>query len=69
MSNGNAMIMHLIVGLVEKTLYKKWVNTFLNRMIDSEERLVSKLISNYATNRIWKKQQELKNLILQQNLI
>ena len=37
MWNGKGMIIYLIVGLIKKTLYKKWVNTFLNRLEVLEE--------------------------------
>ena len=43
MSNGKAMIIHLIVPLIKKNC-KKWVNTFLNYMNLLEETLISKFI-------------------------
>ena len=43
MSNGNDMIIHLIVRLTKKTQYK-WVNTFVNHVNQLEETLMLKLI-------------------------
>ena len=40
MSNGKDMIIHLIVGLIKKALYKKWVNTFLSHLAVLEEILM-----------------------------
>ena len=45
MSNGKAIIVHLIVELIRKTLYKKWINSFLNHLKVLEETD----LSNYAT--------------------
>ena len=48
MSNRKDMIIHLIAGLIKKTLYKH-VNIFLNHMSLLEETFVKVDLPNYAT--------------------
>ena len=48
MSNGKDMIIHLIVGLIKKLLYKKWVNIFPKPPF-RENISVKFNLSNYAT--------------------
>ena len=44
MLNGKAMIIHLIIGLIKKILYKMNKSIFLNHIELLEETLMSKLI-------------------------
>ena len=46
MLNGKDLIIHLIVGLIKKISYKKWVNIFLNHQII---KAILKFEINYAT--------------------